>query len=76
MFGVDQVIAAENYDGLPRQSAAAVMTETAGQAPANVLGYRVVHTSGERFVETLAEARALMSELPGARVFCATSASH
>ena len=43
----------------------------AGQREHDAQKFRVVHTSGEMIVSTIAEAKALMSKLPGARVFCA-----
>jgi hypothetical protein len=45
-------------------------------APSQERTFRVVHTSGEMIVSTLAEAKALLSRLPGARVFCAPVFQH
>jgi hypothetical protein len=47
--------------------------EAASGEPAK---FRVVHTSGERLVASEAEAKELLTRLPGARVYCAAGLRH
>ena len=67
-----QVIIPETIEGTTRPQAAKVADTP---APQDQL-FRVVHTSGELIVSTLAEAKALLTKLPGARVFCAPALQH
>jgi hypothetical protein len=68
LIGVHQVAALEVGDSIARASgplrSAGQLKELAGPAR-----FRVVHTSGETIVGSEAEAKALLSKLPGARVF-------
>jgi hypothetical protein len=68
LTGVHQVVGVEVGDSITRASGP---LRSAGQLreAAEPARFRVVHTSGETIVGSEAEAQALLSKLPGARVF-------
>jgi len=72
------VIDLETTDAVPARpgSNSRIDLKPCETVPSEPATFRVVHTSGEMLVASEAEAKALLTLLPGARVFCAGSARH